>query len=145
MKEYIKGNYRKTIYSNESGYTIGLFKVRETDIEEAREYLNKTITFTGYFHELNLDDIYCFYGELVDNPKYKEITKRYDEKERLLKNSIGKDEFRIFEDFVDIYSELISFEAEENFVKGFSLFGLFSKIKVLGIVVGKLLKAKLEE
>lgn len=59
--------------------------------------------------------------ELVDNPKYKEITKRYDEKERLLKNSIGKDEFKIFEDFVDIYSELISFEAEENFVKGFSM------------------------
>ena len=70
MKEYIKGNYRKTIYSNESGYTIGLFKIRETNVEDAKMYVNKTITFTGYFHELNLDDIYCFYGELVDNPKY---------------------------------------------------------------------------
>ncbi|MBE6149960.1 MAG: ATP-dependent RecD-like DNA helicase [Firmicutes bacterium] len=70
MKEYIKGNYRKTIYSNESGYTIGLFKVRDTNSEDVKEYLNKTITFTGYFHDLNMDDMYCFYGELVDNPKY---------------------------------------------------------------------------
>ena len=70
MKEYIKGNYRKTIYSNESGYTIGLFKVRDTNSEDAKEYLNKTITFTGYFYDLNMDDMYCFYGELVDNPKY---------------------------------------------------------------------------
>ena len=70
MKEYIKGNYRKTIYSNEKGYTIGLFKIRDTNCEDAKEYLNKTITFTGYFYELNMDDMYCFYGELVDNPKY---------------------------------------------------------------------------
>jgi len=70
MKEYIKGNYRKTIYSNESGYTIGLFKVRDTNSEDVKEYINKTITFTGYFHDLNMDDMYCFYGELVDNPKY---------------------------------------------------------------------------
>ena len=70
MKEYIKGNYRKTIYSNESGYTIGLFKVRDTNSEEVKEYINKTITFTGYFYDLNMDDMYCFYGNLIDNPKY---------------------------------------------------------------------------
>lgn len=58
---------------------------------------------------------------IVNNPKYKEISKRYDEKETLLKKLIGKDEFRLFEEFVDIYTELIEFEAEENFVKGFSL------------------------
>ena len=40
--------------------------------------------------------------ELVNNPKYKEITNRCDEKEVLLKKSIGKDEFKVFEDFVDI-------------------------------------------
>ena len=70
MEEYIKGNYRKTIYCNETGYTIGLFKVRETNVEEIKEYINKTITFTGYFYDLNLDDMYCFYGSLVDHPKY---------------------------------------------------------------------------
>lgn len=59
--------------------------------------------------------------DIVNNPKYKEISKRYDEKETLLKKMIGKEEFAIFEDFVDIYTELIGLEAEENFVKGFSL------------------------
>lgn len=58
---------------------------------------------------------------IVNNPKYKEISKRYNEKENLLKKLIGKDEFEIFEEFVDIYTELIGLEAEENFVKGFSL------------------------
>lgn len=58
---------------------------------------------------------------IVNNPRYKEISKRYNEKENLLKKLIGKDEFTIFEDFVDIYTELIGLEAEENFVKGFSL------------------------
>ena len=58
---------------------------------------------------------------IVNSPKYKEIFKRYNEKEDLLKKLIGKDKFTIFEDFVDIYTELIGLEAEENFVKGFSL------------------------
>jgi exodeoxyribonuclease V alpha subunit len=70
MEEYIKGNYKKTIYSNESGYTIGLFKIKETNIEDLKIYINKTITFTGYFYDLNIDDIYCFYGTLIDHPKY---------------------------------------------------------------------------
>lgn len=70
MKSYIKGNYRKSIYSSDKGYVIGLFKVRDTDNEDMKEYLNKTVTFTGYFHELNEDDIYCFYGEVVDHPRY---------------------------------------------------------------------------
>lgn len=58
---------------------------------------------------------------IVNSSKYKEISKRYDEKENLLKKMIGKEEVAIFEDFVDIYTELIGLEAEENFVKGFSL------------------------
>lgn len=70
MKTYIKGNYRKSIYASDKGYVIGLFKVRETNDEELKIYVNKTLTFTGYFHELNEDDIYCFYGEGVEHPKY---------------------------------------------------------------------------
>ena len=31
---------------------------------------NKTITFTGYFHELKEDDTYLFYGEAVNHPRY---------------------------------------------------------------------------
>lgn len=70
MKSYIKGNYRKSIYSSDKGYVIGLFKVRETNSESLEPHINKTITFTGYFHELNEDDTYIFYGEEVNHPRY---------------------------------------------------------------------------
>ena len=54
MEVSIKGKYTKTIFQNNStGYTIGLFKVHDTDSEKLTDYLNRTITFTGYFHELN--------------------------------------------------------------------------------------------
>lgn len=70
MKSYIKGNYRRSIYSSDKGYVIGLFKVRETNDESLNDYVNKTITFTGYFHELNVDDTYIFYGEETAHPRY---------------------------------------------------------------------------
>ena len=67
---YIKGNYRKSIFTSDKGYVIGLFKIKETDNEELKIYVNKIITFTGYFHELNLDDMYIFKGDVVNHPKY---------------------------------------------------------------------------
>ncbi len=71
-KTYIKGNYRKSIFSSDKGYVIGLFKVRETNIEDLKNFINRTITFTGYFHDLNEDDMYCLYGEYNTHPKYGE-------------------------------------------------------------------------
>lgn len=70
MKNYIKGNYRKSIFSSPKGYVIGLFKVKDTNDERLVDYINKMITFTGYFHELNEDDNYIFYGEGIEHPKY---------------------------------------------------------------------------
>lgn len=70
MEKFIKGNYRKSIYSSDKGYVIGLFKVRETNDSELMDYVNKTITFTGYFYDLNEDDTYIFYGDSVDHPRY---------------------------------------------------------------------------
>ena len=70
MKNYIKGNFRKSIFKNEKSYVIGLFKIRETNDLKMQEYLNKTITFTGYFHDLNEDDTYLFYGEEMTHPRY---------------------------------------------------------------------------
>ncbi len=67
---YIKGNFRKAIFQSDTGYTIGIFKVLETDDEELEDYINRTITFTGYFHELNDVDKYIFYGNLVFHNKY---------------------------------------------------------------------------
>lgn len=70
MKNYIKGNYRRSIFDNGKGYIIGLFKVKETNIPSIEEYVGKTITFTGYFHELSEDDTYIFYGDTVNHPRY---------------------------------------------------------------------------
>ena len=70
MESYIKGNYRRSIFKSDKGYVIGLFKVRETNDETLEEYINQTITFTGYFHELNEDDTYVLYGESVNHPRY---------------------------------------------------------------------------
>lgn len=72
MKKYIKGNFKKTIFESETGYIIGLFKVLETNDEEIEIYLNKSITFTGYFPKLNDIDTYIFYGNLVVHERYGE-------------------------------------------------------------------------
>lgn len=70
MDIYIKGNYQRSIYQNSNGYHIGLFKVRETNSPIATTFLDKTITFTGYFHELNDMDTYIFFGQMVEHSKY---------------------------------------------------------------------------
>jgi len=70
MKKYVKGHYEKAIFKSNNGYIIGLLKVVETNEEEYIDYIDKTITFTGYFAELKNDDLYIFNGETVDHPKY---------------------------------------------------------------------------
>ena len=70
MATYIKGNYHKSIYQTNQGYNIGTFKVVDTNDKQLIDYIGKTITFTGYFHELNNIDTYLFYGKLVEHPKY---------------------------------------------------------------------------
>ena len=67
---YIKGNYKTSIYESNKGYIVGLFKIRETDISSLEDYINKTITFTGYFDSLNQDENYIFNGEVDVHPKY---------------------------------------------------------------------------
>ena len=67
---YIKGNYRNSIYEGENGFVIGLFRVKETDSEDLKAYVNKTITFKGVFDSLNRNEMYYFYGEGVNHPKY---------------------------------------------------------------------------
>ncbi len=64
------GNFRQTIFQSDKGYIIGLFKVKDTDIETMKEYINKLITITGYFHELTINENYYFKGEESFHPKY---------------------------------------------------------------------------
>lgn len=70
MDYFIKGSFRRSIFTSSSGYVVGIFKVKETNKEELLKYVNKTITFTGYFHELNEEDSYIFYGEENFHQKY---------------------------------------------------------------------------
>ncbi len=71
MEEYIIGTIKKIIYRNENGYVVGLAKVKNTTT--SFECLkDDTISFTGYFHELDIDDNYKFTGNIVNHPKYGE-------------------------------------------------------------------------
>ena len=70
MANYIKGKFKRTIFESNNGYVIGLVRIKETNDSIMEDYINKTITFTGYFADLNLDDDYIFYGKLIEHPKY---------------------------------------------------------------------------
>ena len=67
---YIKGKYKIDIYHSPQGYVIGVFKISETNIEELKDYVNRTITITGYFYDLNINDSYILYGDIVEHPRY---------------------------------------------------------------------------
>ena len=64
---YIKGIYKKTIY-NRDNYTVGLIRVKENDIDDSLN--EKTITFTGYFTEINIDDNLKLIGNFTRHNKY---------------------------------------------------------------------------
>ena len=70
MNNYIKGIFKQSIYQSDKGYIIGLFKVLDTDMDSMVDYINKTITITGYFHELSENEKYFFKGEESFHPKY---------------------------------------------------------------------------
>ena len=71
MEEYIIGSVRRIIYRNDNGYIVGVFKVK--DASTSFEFLkDRTLSFTGYFHELDIDDNYKFTGNIINHPKYGE-------------------------------------------------------------------------
>lgn len=70
MDSYIKGSIREVFYKTDKGFMVGIFKIRETNCEDLNDYLNKTITFSGNFHELLNDCDYKFYGSTSNHPKY---------------------------------------------------------------------------
>lgn len=70
METYIKGTFKRTIFSSNDGYVVGLVKIKETDDQDLLDYIGKQFTFTGLFANLNIDEDYKFYGETTDNPKY---------------------------------------------------------------------------
>ena len=67
--DFIRGKFKQMIYEGDNGYKVGLFRVKESS-EELEEIINKTITFTGYFPELNGEDYYILKGKYIDNARY---------------------------------------------------------------------------
>ena len=67
--ENIKGKFRQMIFESENGYKVGLFRIKEAS-PNMSEYINKTITFTGYFADLNNEDYYTLTGNYIYNERY---------------------------------------------------------------------------
>ena len=70
--EFIKGKFKKIIFESSSGngYKVGLFRVKEASDNLSEELVNHTVTFTGYFYDLKIDENYLLQGNYVKNGKY---------------------------------------------------------------------------
>ena len=70
--DYIKGSFKKVIYesSGGNGYKVGLIRVKDASENLKSELVNHTITFTGYFFDLIIDENYLFQGSYINNGKY---------------------------------------------------------------------------
>ena len=58
---------------------------------------------------------------LVLMDSYKEIVNRRNEKEELLEKQLTQNDFKLFQEYVDIESEMQGLEMEESFIRGFSI------------------------
>ncbi len=67
--DYIRGKFKQMIFESDNGYKVGLFRVKEAS-DDMSEYVNKTITFTGYFADVNSEDYYKLMGRYVFNERY---------------------------------------------------------------------------
>ena len=67
--EYIRGKFKQMIFESDNGYKVGLFRVKEAS-GEMEEYVNKTITFTGYFADVDAEAYYKLTGNYVFNERY---------------------------------------------------------------------------
>ena len=68
---YIKGKLKKIIFhNNESGYVVALFRVKETNDVTMKEKVNKSITVTGVFTDVNIDISMTLYGSYVNNERF---------------------------------------------------------------------------
>lgn len=66
-KDYIKGSIYRQIYRNEiNGYTVSLFKIKET----SADYEEDMIHITGVLPILNDKKEYILYGKIVNHNKY---------------------------------------------------------------------------
>ncbi len=78
--DYIKGKIRKIIYQNDNGYSVALFRIKETTDEELKDLTNKTITITGVLLDPNMEETFILYGEYINNERfgYQYVFKSYE-------------------------------------------------------------------
>ncbi len=68
---YIKGKLKKIIFhNNDSGYVVALFRVKETNDSLIKDKINKSITVTGIFTDVNIDINMTLYGTYQKNAKF---------------------------------------------------------------------------
>ena len=68
---YIKGKIRNIIYQNkENGYVVAVFRIKETNDTKMTSYLNKTVTITGTFLDINLEETYILKGEPLKHERF---------------------------------------------------------------------------
>ena len=68
---YIKGKLKRIIFhNNDSGYVVALFRVKETNDVAMQDKINKSITVTGVFTDVNIDISMTLYGSYVNNDRF---------------------------------------------------------------------------
>ncbi len=66
----IEGKIRNKIYASESGFFVGVFKVKDAKESELEDLIHKTITITGLIADANEEDTYILHGEYGKNERY---------------------------------------------------------------------------
>lgn len=62
-----------------------------------------------------------FNCELILLDSYKEIMSRVNREEELLETCLNKNDYKMFENYMEIENEMTALVMEESFVKGFSV------------------------
>lgn len=62
-----------------------------------------------------------FSKEFISLESYKEIAKRRNKKEDIVKNCVSEDDFEVIQEYIEVKNEMTSLEVEEAFIKGFSM------------------------
>ena len=62
-----------------------------------------------------------FNCELILLDSYKEIINRVNREEELLETCLNKNDFKLFENYIETENEMTALIMEESFVKGFSV------------------------
>ena len=67
--QWMKGNIRNTIFTSETGYFVGLFKVKECS-DDLEDIINKTITIAGLLLNPNNEDTYILHGNYQKHERF---------------------------------------------------------------------------